>query len=51
MVLIFQLLDGVLGILDVLPVFQEGLQEEKSELAKLAFGEYLFCSILSLLVT
>jgi hypothetical protein len=35
-----QLLDGVLGLLDALLVFQEGPGEEWVEMAKMAFGEF-----------
>jgi hypothetical protein len=38
--LLLQLLDGVLGLLDALLVFQEGPGEEWIEMAKMAFGEF-----------
>jgi hypothetical protein len=40
MLLLLQLLDGVLGLLDTLLVFQEGPGEEWTEMAKMAFGEF-----------
>ncbi|XP_067013553.2 neurobeachin-like protein 1 [Anabrus simplex] len=39
-----KLLDGVLGLLDALLVFQEGPLEEWSEMAKLALGILLSCA-------
>ncbi|KAJ9577826.1 hypothetical protein L9F63_025313, partial [Diploptera punctata] len=39
-----KLLDGVLGLLDTLLVFQEGPAEEWTEMAKLAFGILLSCA-------
>lgn len=39
-----QLLDGVLGLLDALLVFQDGPAEEWTEMAKLAFGILLSCA-------
>jgi hypothetical protein len=38
--LLLQLLDGVLGLVDVLLVFQEGPDEEWMEMAKMTFGEF-----------
>jgi hypothetical protein len=38
--LLLQLLDGVLGLVDVLLVFQEGPDEEWIEMAKMTFGEF-----------
>lgn len=39
---LLQLLDGVLGLLDALLVFQEIPGEEWTEMAKLAFGWWTF---------
>ncbi|XP_069696226.1 neurobeachin-like protein 1 isoform X2 [Periplaneta americana] len=39
-----KLLDGVLGLLDALLVFQEGPGEEWTEMAKMAFGILLSCA-------
>ncbi|XP_063234189.1 neurobeachin-like protein 1 isoform X2 [Bacillus rossius redtenbacheri] len=39
-----KLLDGVLGLLDVLMVFQEGPGDEWTEMAQLAFGILLSCA-------
>jgi hypothetical protein len=37
---LLQLLDGVLGLVDALLVFQEGPGEEWIEMANMTFGEF-----------